>query len=156
MSGLVGIAVLAAALVYAVVTQVRGQSLQAKRLILLPAILIVIGLSGLSGTANVTATSVGFITASAVLAAVIGMAQGAMTRLQSRNGRLWGQLPARGLWLWLALIASRVLIVALAHAAGAEAAASLDAVIVALGVNRLAQAGVIASRAARHGLPLAL
>jgi hypothetical protein len=156
MSGLVGIAVLAGVLVYAIATQVRGQSLQVKRLVLLPAILIVIGLSGLSAMANVTATSVGFITASAVLAAVIGVAQGAMTRLQSRNGMLWGQLPARGLWLWLALIASRVLMVVLAHAAGAEAAASLDAVIVALGVNRLAQAGAIASRAARRGLPLAL
>ncbi len=155
MSGIVEIAVLAAAVGFVIVTQVRGQSLQARRLVLLPAILIVTGLAGLHGMTGVSPADIACITVSALIAATIGLAQGAVTRLQSRNGTLWGRLPVSGLWLWAALIVSRVAMMVAAHAVGAQAAASLDSVLVVLGINRLAQAGVIASRAARAGLPLA-
>jgi hypothetical protein len=156
MSSIVEIAALAAAVGYVVVTQLRGQSLHAKRLVLVPAVLTVIGLVGLHGMADVSADDVACITASALIAAAIGCAQGRMTRLQSRDGTLWGRLPARGLWLWVALVISRVAMMVVAHGIGAEAAASLDSVLVVLGVNRLAQAGMIASRASRAGLPLAM
>jgi hypothetical protein len=155
MSSIVEIAVVAAALGYVIVSQVRGQALRAKRLVVLPVVLIVIGLAGLHGMTGVGSADIACITVSAVIAAAIGFAQGAVTRLQSRNGTLWGRLPAWGLWLWVALIVSRVAMMAAAHAIGADAAASLDSVLVVLGINRLAQAGVIASRAARVGLPLA-
>jgi hypothetical protein len=155
MSGIVEIAALAAAVGFVIVTQVRGQSLQARRLVLLPAILIVIGLAGLHGMTGVSPADIACITVGALIAATIGLAQGAVTRLQSRNGTLWGRLPVWGLWLWAALIVSRVAMMVAAHAIDAEAAASLDSVLVVLGINRLAQAGVIASRAARAGLPLA-
>jgi hypothetical protein len=154
MSSIVEIAALVAAVGYVVVTQVRGQSLHAKRLVLLPAVVIVIGLAGLHGMTGVTAADVACITASALIAAAIGCAQGRMTQLQARNGALWGRLPARGLWLWAALVISRVAMMVLAHGIGAEAATSLDSVLLVLGINRLAQAGVIASRATRAGLPL--
>jgi hypothetical protein len=156
MSGIVEIAAIAAAVGYVVVTQLRGQALQAKRLVLLPLVLIVIGLSGLAGMTGVGADDVACITASALIAAAIGLAQGAVTHLDSRNGTLWGRMPARGLWLWAALIVSRIVVMVVARGIGAEAAASLDSVIVVLGINRLAQAGVMAGRAARDGLPLAL
>jgi hypothetical protein len=156
MSGIVEIAALAAAVGYVVVTQLRGQALQAKRLVLLPLVLIVIGLSGLAGMTGVGADDVACITASALIAVAIGLAQGALTHLDSRDGSLWARMPARGLWLWAALIVSRVVVMVVAHGIGAEAAASLDSVIVVLGINRLAQAGVMAGRATRAGLPLAL
>lgn len=156
MSGIVEIAAIAAAVGYVVVTQLRGQALQAKRLVLLPLVLIVIGLSGLAAMTGVGADDVACITASALIAAAIGLAQGAVTHLDSRNGTLWGRMPARGLWLWAALILSRIVVMVVARGIGAEAAASLDSVIVVLGINRLAQAGVMAGRAARDGLPLAL
>jgi hypothetical protein len=156
MSGIVEIAALAAAVGYVVVTQLRGQALQAKRLVLLPLVLIVIGLSGLAGMTGVGADDVACITASALIAAAIGLAQGALTHLDSRDGTLWGRMPAKGMWLWAALIVSRVVVMVVARGIGAEAAASLDSVIVVLGINRLAQAGVMAGRAARDGLPLAL
>jgi hypothetical protein len=154
MSSIVEIAALAAAVGYVVVTQVRGQSLHAKRLVLLPAVVVVLGLVGLHGMTGVSADDVACITASALIAAAIGCAQGRMTQLQSRDGTLWGRMPARGLWLWAALVASRVAMMVVAHGIGAEAAASVDSVLVVLGINRLAQAGMIASRAARAGLPL--
>jgi hypothetical protein len=155
MSSIVDIAVVAAALGYVIVSQVRGQALRAKRLVVLPVVLIVIGLAGLHGMTGVGSADIVCITVSALIAATIGFAQGAVTRLQSHNGTLWGRLPMWGLWLWVALIVSRVAMMATAHAIGADAAASLDSVLVVLGINRLAQAGVIASRASRADLPLA-
>jgi hypothetical protein len=141
MSSIVEVAALLAAVAYVVVTQLRGQALQAKRL---------------AGMTGVGADDVACITASALIAAAIGLAQGALTHLDTRDGTLWGRMPARGLWLWAALIVSRVAIMVVARGIGAEAAASLDSVIVVLGINRLAQAGVMAGRATRAGLPLAL
>lgn len=149
------IAALVAAVGYVIFTQLRGQALHARRLVVLPAVLIVIGVAGLHGMTGVSPADITLIGTSALIAAVIGFAQGGVTRLQSRDGTLWGRLPAWGLLLWVTLIVSRLAMMALAHGIDAEAAASLDSVLVVLGINRLAQAGVIASRAAHAGIPLA-
>jgi hypothetical protein len=155
MDNLVEIAVLVAAVGYVIFNQVKGQSLHGRQLVLLPAVLIVLGVTGLAGMSGVSAAAVACLAASALIAAAIGLGQGAMTRLEVRDGTLWGRLPRRGLWLWAALIASRVAIVVVAHVIGADAAASLDSIVLALGINRLAQAGVIAARSARTEAPLA-
>lgn len=152
MSSMVEIAALAAAVVYVIVSQVRGQQLEGRRLIAVPALLIVMGMAGTHGVGS---ADVACIAVSALIAAAIGLGQGAMTHLEAREGSLWGRLPARGLWLWAALIVSRVAVVGVAHFIGADAAASMDAVVLALGINRLAQAGTIAARAFRAGLPVA-
>lgn len=154
MDNLVEIAVLVAAVGYEIYNQVKGQSLHARRLVLLPAVLIFMGVTGLAGMSGVGAADVEFLTASALIAAAIGLGQGALTHLEVHEGTLWGRLPGRGLWLWAALIASRVAIVAAAHVIGADAAASLDSIVLALGINRLAQAGVIAARSTRTEAPL--
>jgi hypothetical protein len=156
MDNLVEIAVLVAAVGYEIYNQVKGQALHARRLVLLPAVLIVMGVAGLAGMSGVGAADIGCLAASALIAAAIGLGQGALTRLEVRAGALWGRLPGRGLWLWAALIVSRVAIVVAAHAIGADAAASLDSIVLALGINRLAQAGVIAARSTRTEAPLAL
>ena len=65
--------------------------------------------------------------------------------LEARQGTLWGQMPLRGLWLWVALVGSRVAMMAVAYAIGAKAAYSFDAIILTLGINRLA--GTLFSRA---------
>jgi hypothetical protein len=149
-------AAIAAALAFVIISQVKGQSLHGKQMALLPAILMVFGLVNLAGMSGVGPADIACITGSAVIAAAIGLGQGAVMRLEGRDGTLWGQLPRRGLWLWAALILSRVAVVVVAHALGAGAAASLDSIIVVLGINRLAQAAVVAARAVRAGLPIAL
>lgn len=123
-SGLV--AVIAGVVVYSICCQVRGQVPQGTRMALLPAGLIVFGLVDMAHMPGVGPADFAGIAAGAVVAAAIGLAQGAQMRLAERNGALWGQLPVKGLWLW----ASR-------------------------GVNRLAQTGTIAVRAAKAGLPIA-
>jgi hypothetical protein len=152
----VSTSVLAAVIVgvvgYSIYCQVRGQALQGTRMALLPAGLTVFGLVDMVHMPAVGLADIACIAASAVIAAAIGLAQGAQMRLAERNGSLWGQLPVKGLWLWAALIISRIAIMVVAHAVGAEAAASLDSIIFVLGLNRLAHTGTIAVRAAKAGL----
>jgi hypothetical protein len=145
-----------AIVVYVVGRQVVGEPLRGKRVILLPAILTVIGIVDLGGHhGHVQALDVIFIAISAAVAIAIGLAQGLSMRLESRDGGLWGQLPVRALWLWVALILTRVLLIVVAHGAGAELAASSAPILMTLGLNRLAQALVIGARAVKAGIPFA-
>lgn len=142
--------------VYVIGRQLVGGSVSGKRLIVLPAVLTVIGILDLSGHgSHPGATDIVLLIVSAVIAIAIGLGLGAITRLQRRDGYLWGQLPKQGLWLWGALIASRLLIIGIAHASGAHVAAGTTAILLMLGLNRGAQALVFASRAITAGIPFA-
>jgi hypothetical protein len=137
--------------------QVQGEPLRGKRTVLLPAILTVIGFTDLHGTggARLQPADVTCIVLGALGSAAVGLAFGAITRLESRGGYLWAQLPIRGLWLWAALIAWRGVMFALAAAMHAHIAASSSTLLFSLGVNRLAQAGVIMWRAVAARVPFA-
>lgn len=134
--------------------QLAGQPLQGKRLIVLPAIVTVIGFLGLRGD-HLGPADIVWLAVGATGSLLIGLAFGLITRLESRGGVLWGKMPARGLWLWVALLAWRVLIMALAARTGAHVAASTAPLLFTLGLNRVGQAAVIAARAMQRGIPFA-
>jgi hypothetical protein len=141
---------------YVIGRQLLGEQLRGKRLILLPLVVVVIGATQLVGHGHHLGTSdIALIILGAVVAAGIGAAQGSMMRLEARDGTLWGQMPGRSLWLWLALVLSRVALIAVASGLGAHVAASAAPIILTLGINRLAQAAVIAPRALAAGIPFA-
>ncbi len=136
--------------------QLMGEPLRGKRLILLPAILLIVGFVNLRGhNVHASATDIGCIAVSAVIAAAIGAWQGSMMHLESRNGGLWGRMPVRSLWLWLALVASRVGMMLVAHGLDAKVAASFTPLLFLLGVNRLAQAAVVTPRSLAAGVAFA-
>jgi hypothetical protein len=135
--------------------QLKGEALRGKRVILLPAILLVVGAVGLNGTANFKPIDGILIGVSGLVAAAVGSAMGAAMHLEDRDGGLWGRLPRRGLWLWGALIASRVAVEVVAAAVGAKATSSENSILLVLGINRLAQAAVIVARAVRADIPFA-
>ena len=142
--------------VYVVGQQLVGSPVRGKRLIVLPAVLTVIGIADITGHgSHPGATDVLLLTASAVIAVTIGVGLGAITRLEQRDGYLWAQLPKQGLWLWGGLIVSRLLFLGIAHAAGAHVAAGTTAILLTLGLNRAAQALVVAARAIMVGIPFA-
>jgi len=142
--------------VFVVGQQVVGSTVRGKRLVVLPAVLTVIGIAGIGGHgSHPGATDVVLLTVSAGIAVAIGVGLGAMTRLERRDGYLWTQLPKQGLWLWGGLIVSRLLVIGVADAAGAHVAAGTTAILLMLGLNRAAQALVIASRAIAAGIPFA-
>ena len=136
--------------------QLTGEPLRGRRVLLLPVVLTVVGLTRLGGHGRtVTPADVAFLVAGALLALGIGAGQGATMRLESRDGALWGRLPVGGLWWWAALVGSRLALTALAGAAGAHVAASSAPVVLLLGVNRLGQAALIGLRAYGAGIPFA-
>ena len=140
---------------FVIYQQVAGQAVAGRRLIAAPAVLTVIGFLDLDHAKHLHTADVVWLTVGAIGSVLIGLAFGAMTRLQERNGVLWAQLPMRGLWLWAALIGWRVLIVVIAAKSGAHVAGSTTPLLFTLGLNRLAQAGVIAARAMAAGIPFA-
>lgn len=139
---------------YVIGRQLLGEPLRGKRVILLPAVLAVIGATRLGGPGRpVEPKDVALLLAGGLIAAAVGLGQGAMMRLSSRDGGLWGRMPPRGLWLWAALVGSRVVITVLAGALGAHVAASSAPILLMLGVNRLGQAAMIVRRAHLAGIP---
>jgi hypothetical protein len=141
---------------YVIYQQVKGQPLRGKRTVLLPAILTVIGFLNLrGGGTHLSGADITCLVIGAAGSAAIGLAFGAVTRLESRGGYLWAQLPLRGLWLWAALAGWRVLVIVLATGMHANIAASSATLLLSLGVNRLGQAAVITLRAMSMGVPFA-
>ena len=149
---LVAIAVVA----YVIGAQVIGQSLTGRRAMVLPVVLTVIGIVDLTGDkSHPGALDVTLIALSGAIAIAIGLGLGFLTRIERREGHLWVQLPKRGLWLWAALFASRLLVTLIAHASGAHLAVGTSAILLVLGLNRVAQALVVVPRAVAAGIPFA-
>lgn len=143
-------------IVYLIGQQLAGTALRGKRVIMLPAILTVIGILDIGGAkTHASATDVVLLVLGAVIAIAFGLGLGAMMRLERRDGSLWAQLPTKGLWLWGGLIVSRLAIVGVAHASGASLAAGSSAILLTLGLNRIAQAAVVVPRAIAAGIPFA-
>jgi hypothetical protein len=136
--------------------QLRGEPLRGKRLLLLPAVLVVIGGASLRSAGRPpTSADLACLVTGGLIAAAIGAAQGSMMRLETRGGGLWGRLPVRSLWLWLALVTSRVAMTVIADGLHARLAASTACVLLLLGINRLGQGAVVTARALAAGVPFA-
>jgi hypothetical protein len=142
---------------YVIFKQVRGEALRGKRAVLLPAILTVIGFTDLhaSNGAHLQRDDIICIVIGAAGSVLIGLAFGAVTRLENRGGYLWAQLPVWGLWLWGAMFAWRGVSYVLADSMHAHVAASSSTLLFGLGLNRLAQAAVVVPRAMSMGVPFA-
>jgi hypothetical protein len=140
---------------FVIYQQIAGQKVQGKRLVVLPAVLTIVGFLDLHGAKHLHPADYVWLTVGAAGSLLIGLAFGAIMRLGSRDGVLWAKMPLRGLWLWVALIAWRGLIMVIAARAGAHVAASTAPLLFTLGLNRLGQGAVIGTRATLAGIPFA-
>jgi hypothetical protein len=155
MSTLVTALAAVAIVVYVIGSQLRGQPLRGKRLIVLPIVLTVIGIVDLGKAPDPAASDVALLALGGAIAAAIGLGQGALMRLERRDGFLWGQMPIRSLWLWVALVLSHLVLIAIGHGLGDKLVAGSDSTLLLLGLNRLAQAVVVGARALSAGIPFA-
>lgn len=145
-----------AIVVYVIGRQMLGEALRGKRVVLLPVVLAVVGLTRLHGHGTaVRPADMVLLVVGGVVAAAVGAALGVVMRLEERDGALWGRMPAWGLLLWAALISSRLVLMLLGHVTGAHVAASTAPIVLMLGINRLGQAAVIVLRAHAMGVPFA-
>jgi hypothetical protein len=151
------IAVVVGIMAYSIGRQIAGEPLRIKRLVGLPGVLTVIGVVDVASTKGraPTGTDVALIAAGCAINAVIGLGQGRLMRLSSRDGYLWGRMPRSVLWWWGAKVASGLVLDGVGHALGAGLAVTSAVMLLRLGVNRLAQAAVVAPRALVSGVPFA-
>jgi hypothetical protein len=141
---------------YVIGRQLLGEPLRGKRVVLLPVILAVAGAADLGKNGHhVRSADVVFLVISGLIAVTIGVLQGRMMRLESRNGALWGQMPVRALWLWALLVGSRLIMTVIALAVGAKVAGSSTPIIMLLGINRIGQAAIVMRHALATGIPFA-
>jgi hypothetical protein len=154
MSGLEILAVVAV-IGFIIYQSVAGQKVQGKRLIVLPVVLTVIGYLNLHGAKGIGHPDEVWLAVGAAGSLAIGLAFGAVTRVSARDGVLFAKMPLRGLWLWAAMIGWRALVMVLASKSGAHVAASTTPLLFTLGLNRVGQAAVIATKAMVAGIPFA-
>jgi hypothetical protein len=157
MSGVEMIIVVLGIMAYSIGRQIAGEPLRVKRLIGLPAALTVIGIIEVARSKGSAPTHMDLVLigVGCAINAVIGIGQGRLMRLESRGGYLWGQMPKSVLWWWAAKIASGVVLDGIGHALGAQLATVSAVMLLRLGVNRLAQAAIVAPRGFATGVPFA-
>ena len=156
MSEVIRVLAVVAVIGYVIGRQLMGEPLRGKRVVVLPVILAIAGVLDLGKNGHhVRPADVVFLVISGLIAVTIGLLQGRMMRLESRNGALWGQMPVRALWLWAALVGSRLILTLIALAVGAKVAGSSAPIIMLLGINRLGQAAIVMRHALATGIPFA-
>jgi hypothetical protein len=145
-----------AAVGYVLWSRMKGQPLKAKRLLLLPAALVVLGIANLTGSSapHLTPEDAGFLAASAGLAAVLGAARGATIELYPRGGELWQRYRPVTVGLWITLIATKLILTVAAGAVHASAGGT-SSLLLTLGISLLAEAAIVGPRALSTGLPFA-
>lgn len=153
MSGVLEILVIVAVVIYMLISRMKGQPVQAKRMLLLPAILSVIGLTQLSGLTS--ATSVVFLVATAAISVAIGAARGFSVRLSLRNGTAFVRYTGWTVALWVLNIAVKFgANFALGAIDGKAAAGASNSMMITIGLGLLVEGLVVLYRSMRADHPV--
>jgi len=133
---------------YVLFSRLRGQSVNTRRLLVLPGVLTAIGLLQVLGAAHhgFHTADVVVIAASVAVSATLGVARGATVNVFVRDGQPWLRYRRATLWLWAATVATRAALTGLAFASGAALADSGPALLLAVGATLLGEGAVVARR----------
>ena len=142
---------------YVLWSRMKGQPLKAKRLLVLPAVLTVLGITDLTGSSapHLTPKDIAFLVVGAGISAVLGAARGATIELYPQGGELWQRYRPVTVGLWITLIAAKLIVMVIAGAARASAGGGTSSLLLTLGVSLLAEAAIVGPRALSTGLPFA-
>jgi hypothetical protein len=137
----------------------KGRPLKLKRMLVLPVVLLILGVTDLAGSSapHLTPKDIAFLLVSVAIAAALGAARGVTIELYPQQGELWQRYRRTTVVLWIALIAARivVIVIVIASAAGASAGGGTSTLLVTLSVSLLAEAAIVGPRALSTGLPFA-
>ena len=132
---------------YLLVRRMTGQLMEARRMLILPAILTLVGLASLNSTA-LSATAIGFLLLGCVVGAGFGAVRGYTVRISERNGAAWMRYSVATIGLWIAAIAVRLALVPVENLVDPTAASVAgQAAMVAVGVGFLAESVAVLYRA---------
>jgi hypothetical protein len=146
-----------AAVGYVLWSCMKGRPLKLKRLLVLPVILTVLGITDLTGSSapHLTPKDIAFLVVGAVISAVLGAARGATIELYPQQGELWQRYRRITVGLWITLIATKLVVLVIAGVVGASAGGGTSSLLFCLGVSLLAEAAIVGPRARSTGLPFA-
>ncbi len=138
-------------------SRMKGQPLQAKRLLVLPVVLTVLGITDLTGSSapRLTPADIAFLAVGAGISAVLGAARGATIEIYPHGDELWQRYRPVTVGLWIALIGAKLILTVIAGAAHASAGGGTNSLLLTLGISLLAEAAVVGPRALSTGVPFA-
>ncbi|HEY7813734.1 MAG TPA: hypothetical protein VIC62_10875 [Nakamurella sp.] len=147
------IALVLAAIGYVLASRIKGQPVNIRRLLVLPAVLTAMGILELAGSVSggVGPWDAVLLAAGLLAAAGLGAARGATVAVFVKDDRWWLRYRLATLALWGATVAVRVGLTVLAHWAGATVATSGPALLLSAGATLLAEGAMVAQRANTSG-----
>nr|WP_042194756.1 hypothetical protein [Kibdelosporangium sp. MJ126-NF4]CEL21527.1 hypothetical protein [Kibdelosporangium sp. MJ126-NF4]CTQ95906.1 hypothetical protein [Kibdelosporangium sp. MJ126-NF4] len=149
MSGPVEIVLIVAAVGYVLTRRMLGEPIVAKRMLLLPVVLIGFGLIDLVKGPQ-SAISIGFLAATTALSVVLGLLRGASTRVFEKDGVAYLRYTVMTLVLWGVNIAVKVGAgVVLGSIDPGAAQASSTGLMFTLGAGLLAEGAAVLAKAVR-------
>jgi hypothetical protein len=151
MSGPVEIVVILAVVGYLLVRRVMGEPAQVRRMLILPAVLTLIGLSDVSGGIR-TPLSLMFLVGTAAVSIVLGALRGLSVRISQQDGIAFVRYTVFTIVLWVVNLAVKFgANFALGVIDPKAAAAVGNSLLLTLGLGILAEGGVVLYRALRNG-----
>src|SRR3954454_15402643 len=120
-----------AVLGYVVAKRLAGQPLTRRRLLVVPAVLVGMGVVELAG-ARITTGLVLLLTVETLVGLGFGVLRGATIAVYERGGHLWYRYRPATVLLWVLAIGARLGVAVVAHRAGVELPGTT--VLIALGV----------------------
>jgi hypothetical protein len=151
MSGPVEIVVILAAVGYLLVRRVMGEPAQVRRMLILPAVLTLIGLSDVSGDVR-TPLSLTFLVGTAAVSVVLGALRGLSVRISQQGGIAFIRYTVITIILWVVNLAIKFgANLALRVIDPKDAAAVGNSLLLTLGLGILAEGLVVLYRALRNG-----
>jgi hypothetical protein len=139
-----------ALIIFVMGRRLGGVPLLPKRLVLLPAVLVVYGVYQLSRH-HVTPVDIALLAVEAVVAVALGLLRGITIRVYEDAGRLWYRYTPWTLVVWVASAAARIGLGIAAHLLGGDLAATASIALM-VGATFLGEAAVVGTRALRTGL----
>jgi len=154
MSGPVEVVVILAAVGYVLARRMIGEPAQAKRMLVLPAVLSVIGLSDVSGHVK-SPVSLLFLVATAAVSVVLGALRGVSVRISRRDGLAFVRYTGFTVVLWVVNLAIKFgANLLLGGIDRTDAGAVGNSLLLTLGLGLLAEGLVVLYRALRTGHPV--
>ncbi|GAA1978216.1 DUF1453 domain-containing protein [Amycolatopsis minnesotensis] len=149
MSGPVQIVLIIAAIGYVLLRRFTGEPAEAKRMLVLPAVLTVIGLTNLDG---VTGTALLFLVVTALLSIGLGALRGASVRVYRQDGVVFMRYTWVTLVLWVLNVAVKFGATLLLGVFDKGAASALgNTTMLTIGLGMLVEGVVALAKALRGG-----
>lgn len=151
---LVQIVLIVAVFGYVMWRRLAGEPLQARRLALVPAALVVWGGYQLAHQHHITALDVALVAVETVVALGLGLVRGVTIMVYEHGGHLWYRYRPLTIAVWFASALIRLGLGVGGHLMGATLGATSTLTLM-LGATFLGEAAVVGARALRTGVPFA-